>query len=260
MIKATDAIRTARGLLGTPYSEMDCIGLIKRVIRRSPGGVKDWTTAGTNTLWDSAKASAKYRDLTWRQEGIAGVTPGMLAFKRYGADDEGHVGLVTERGTVIHASSEYGETVETTLTTQAGWDLLARHRYIEVGEDTEDTQDTEEGETMEAYKARVALKDENEPGNYLKVRNGPFARADKIGEIEHGAVVTVQSVTGNWAFVQQEGGPTGYVHKGYLERIEEEPDEELGDLEAGNVKATTLINDEAEQAIVLVGRWRVAED
>ena len=28
--------------------------------------------AGTNTLWCSAEASAKYRDLTWRQEGIAG--------------------------------------------------------------------------------------------------------------------------------------------------------------------------------------------
>ena len=33
MIKADDAIRVARSLIGTPYSELDCINLIKRVIR-----------------------------------------------------------------------------------------------------------------------------------------------------------------------------------------------------------------------------------
>ena len=73
MVKTMDAIRTARSLIGTPYSELDCIGLIVRVIRTSPGGVGAYRTAGTNTLWKSAQASAKYRDLTWRQEGIAGA-------------------------------------------------------------------------------------------------------------------------------------------------------------------------------------------
>ena len=58
MIKADDAIRVARSLIGTPYSELDCINLIKRVIRASPGGVPGYTTAGTNTLWRSATASA----------------------------------------------------------------------------------------------------------------------------------------------------------------------------------------------------------
>ena len=33
MIMADDAIRTARNLIGTPYSELDCISLIVRVIR-----------------------------------------------------------------------------------------------------------------------------------------------------------------------------------------------------------------------------------
>lgn len=33
MIKAQDAIRAARSLIGTPYSELDCIGLIVRAIR-----------------------------------------------------------------------------------------------------------------------------------------------------------------------------------------------------------------------------------
>ena len=32
MIKSSDAIRTARRLIGTPYSELDCINLIKKVI------------------------------------------------------------------------------------------------------------------------------------------------------------------------------------------------------------------------------------
>lgn len=38
MIKAQDAIAAARALLGTPYAELDCIGLIVRVIRAAPGG------------------------------------------------------------------------------------------------------------------------------------------------------------------------------------------------------------------------------
>ena len=37
MIKTQDAIATARALIGTPYSELDCINLIKRVIRTAPG-------------------------------------------------------------------------------------------------------------------------------------------------------------------------------------------------------------------------------
>ena len=45
MIKAQDAIRAARSLIGTPYSELDCINLIKRVIRTAPGGVPWYTTA-----------------------------------------------------------------------------------------------------------------------------------------------------------------------------------------------------------------------
>ena len=32
MIKTAEALRTARGLLGTSYDELDCINLIKKVI------------------------------------------------------------------------------------------------------------------------------------------------------------------------------------------------------------------------------------
>ena len=131
MVKTEDAIRAARSLIGTPYAELDCINLIKKVIRTAPGGVKSYTTAGTNTLWKSAGASTKYRDLTWRQEGIAGARAGMLAFKRSG-DDVHHVGLVTDAGTVIHSSSTQGGrgVVETPLLSAEGWNLLGIHRCI----------------------------------------------------------------------------------------------------------------------------------
>jgi len=142
----------ARSLIGTPYGKMDCINLIKKVIRTAPGGVKKYTTAGTNSLWDSFNSSAKYRDLTWRQEGIAGACAGMLAFKRYGADDEGHVGLVTESGTVIHSSSEGGRgVVETPLSSREGWDLLAVHRYIGIdGKADEEANEEADAETEAA--------------------------------------------------------------------------------------------------------------
>ena len=54
MITARDAIETGRALLGTPYSELDCINFIKRIIRTAPGGVPGYTVAGTNSLWKSA--------------------------------------------------------------------------------------------------------------------------------------------------------------------------------------------------------------
>ena len=116
MIKTSEAIRTARALIGTPYSELDCINLIKKVIRTAPGGDKKYTTAGTNDLWNSDSKSAKYRDLTWKQEGISGAKAGMLAFMGVGTGDVSHTGLVTERGTVIHSSKSRGCVVETELT------------------------------------------------------------------------------------------------------------------------------------------------
>ena len=86
MIKAKDAIAAGRALLGTPYSQLDCINFIKKIIRTAPGGDAKYTTAGTNKLWQSYSASGKYRDLTWRQEGLAGARAGMLAFKRRAED------------------------------------------------------------------------------------------------------------------------------------------------------------------------------
>lgn len=129
MIKAHDAIRSAQARLGTAYKDMDCIALIRDVIKRSAGGVTDYRCEGTNWLWRSINKSGKYKHLIWRQESIEGARGGMLAFKRSG-DDIHHVGIVTDKGTVIHSSSVSGQVVETPL--DNSWHCLGQHRYIEV--------------------------------------------------------------------------------------------------------------------------------
>ena len=131
MIRAGEAIGAARGLIGTSYKTLDCINLIKRVIRTGAGGDRRYTTAGTNALWDSDSKCGRYRDLTWKQTGISGAKPGMLAFMGVGTGDVSHTGLVTERGTVVHSSKSRGGVVETELTAKAGWNGLGVHRMIE---------------------------------------------------------------------------------------------------------------------------------
>lgn len=240
MVKTMDAIRTARSLLGTPYSEIDCIGLIVRVIRTSPGGVGAYRTAGTNTLWNSAKASAKYRDLTWRQEGIAGARAGMLAFKRRGTDVH-HVGLVTGEGTVIHSSSAAGKVVETKL--DASWHLLAVHRYIEARSSGAGLKnDAEEEIKVEAYKMKVVASS-------LNVRDEPSVKGKRIGRLNEGAVVTVQaSFADGWKYVTYGDGALGYVDGSYLEEYVEPHVPEAPKI--------TII-DSANNHFCPVGDWRV---
>lgn len=149
MIRYQDAISVARSLIGTPYAELDCINVIKKIIRVAPGGVKNYTTAGTNSLWKSYSMSKKYKDLTWKKEGIDGARAGMLAFKSRG-DDVHHVGIVTESGTVVHGSSVLGYTAETPLDGKDGWTLLAIHRYIEPAQEPVAEEKNEEEETTQA--------------------------------------------------------------------------------------------------------------
>ncbi len=244
MIKAKDAIEVARSLIGTPYSQLDCINLIKKVIRTSPGGVKDYTTAGTNTLWKSFEASAKYRDLTWRQEGIAGAKAGMLAFKRSG-DDVHHAGIVTGEGTIVHSSSAYGGrgVVETPLSTSEGWTHLAKHRYISAADGAAEGEE----KAVEAYKAQVNLA-----SGVLNVRNEPGLSGDIIGRLNDGAVVTVEAEHENgWRFISY-GDISGYVSGNYL--IPYTEPEVLKKKEK-----TTLISADGI-TIRLDGDWRVAED
>ena len=167
MIETSEAIRTARALIGTPYSELDCINLIKKVIRTCAGGDKRYTTAGTNELWNSFDSVPKYRHLIWRQTGISGAKAGMLAFMGVGTGDVNHTGLVTECGTVIHSSKSRGGVVETALTAKAGWNGLGKHRMIAV--DGEEMADSAEGESVTVC-AQGGLRMRKKPkGHYMQM-------------------------------------------------------------------------------------------
>lgn len=242
MIKAKDAIRVARSLIGTPYSELDCINLIKKVIRTAPGGVPGYTTAGTNALWRSYDSAPKYKDLTWRQMGIAGAKPGMLAFKIDGSDVH-HVGVVTENGTVIHASSVYGQTTESRL--DNSWHALAIHRYIEA-EKSEETP-------MQSYRGNVKL---NDVTSSVNVRNGPGTDYKSVGKLHHDTPVIVQAQSGDWLYITYGDNGLGYIHKDYVvennDPVENEPLENLEQF-------TTLVKADGT-TIRLEGAWRVAED
>jgi hypothetical protein len=222
MVKAGDAIAAARALIGTPYSELDCINLIKKVIRTAPGGVPGYTTAGTNTLWDSINSSAKYRDLTERHEGIAGIPAGALPFKRYGTDREDHVGIATGEGTVIHSSSVKGRVVETPLTASEGWDCWGIHRYIETVQTATERQ--EEAVSV-SYKMQVYIKKKDgkpDEAGTLNVRNEPSKNGTRIGRVGHGAVVTVQAEAPNgWKYITYGDGGSGYVDGSFLIPYEE---------------------------------------
>ena len=237
MVKAADAIQTARALIGTPYSELDCINLIKRVIRTAPGGVTSYTTAGTNSLWRSYDMSAKYKDLTWRQEGIQGARAGMLAFKRNG-EDVHHVGLVTGDGTVIHSSSARGQVVETTL--DGGWALLAIHRYIEAA----GAAGMEENVNV-LYQAVVSTQ-----SGALNVRDAPDG--GRIGSLPKGKTVDVLAEPAQgWTFVRY-GSLMGYVSSAYLTRAESEEGENVISVSP----EVTIIDDEGN-SFRPVGGWRV---
>ena len=202
-IRASDAIAAARALIGTPYAQLDCIGLIVRVIRTAPGGDAAYRTAGTNTLWRSLHDAPRYRDLTWRQEGIAGAAAGMLAFKRR-AEDIHHVGLVTGEGTVIHSSSVSGRVVETAL--DGAWTLLGVHRLI-------DAQPRETGECL--YTARVSTA--RDP---LRIRKKPV-NGRIIGRVPRGAMVRVLENDGSgWPRIDYEG-VVGVACGAYLTQVDD---------------------------------------
>lgn len=253
MIKASEAIRMARALIGTPYSELDCINLIKKVIRTAPGGDKNYTTAGTNDLWNSDSKSAKYRDLTWKQEGISGAKPGMLAFMGVGTGDVNHTGLVTECGTVIHSSMSRGGVVETALTEKSTWNGLGVHRMIAVQEDNKEGGETVFGNAT--IKTQTA-------GSYVNLREGASTRAAVIGKVYDGERVNVLREAGTgWIYGKTQAGAEGYMSADYI--VEDAPssggeDTPEGDREDDTFETTTLTNGSA--FVTLVGRWTVAED
>lgn len=246
MIKAKDAIAAARALIGTPYAQLDCINLVKKVIRTAPGGVSGYTTAGTNALWDSYEMSAKYRDLTWRQESISGAKAGMLAFKRQG-DDVHHVGIVTGEGTVIHSSSTRGGVgvIETAL--DGSWHLLAVHRHIETEDGADAQEDTDMTDNVQ-FRAVVQTA-----SGALNMREAASTAAGIIGRIPKGAVVDVYEKDLEFWRVGY-GGKTGWCAEEYLSMVT------YAAVEQAPEKTHTSLISEDGVVIVLKEIWRVAED
>ena len=254
MIKANEAIRTARALVGTPYSELDCINLIKKVIRTCAGGDKRYTTAGTNELWNSFDSVPKYRHLIWRQTGISGAKPGMLAFMGVGTGDVSHTGLVTECGTVIHSSKSRGGVVETALTEKNGWNGLGVHRMIEV--DYSEGGKTEVSEAEKIFgNATVSVT-----SGYLNIREGASTRSKVIAKAENGARVNIIREAGGtgWVFGTLENGVAGYMSSEYL--AEDAPGSgDQGETSAEAPTTTTLRRSDGVY-ITLAGKWTIAED
>ena len=205
MIRASEAIRTARELIGTAYSELDCINLIKKVIRTAPGGDKSYTTAGTNALWDSYDKTGKYRDLIWRQAGISGAKPGMLAFMGVGTGDVNHVGLVTDVGTVLHSSKSRECVVETELTEKRGWNGLGIHRDIEVAKEA----DEDTAADIQAGAEYIVCAQKG-----LRMRKKPDIRGEYMQMLPDGVVITALEARAGWLKTTYKGY-TGWVSVEY---------------------------------------------
>lgn len=108
-MNAQEFISNCRKLIGTPYSECDCIGVIRKA-----AGI---SCAGTNWLWRSINNSAKYRYLTQRcSPPAASLLDGELVFKisngiPSGYEDEPncyHVGVYVGGNRVLHSSPSTG--------------------------------------------------------------------------------------------------------------------------------------------------------
>ena len=209
MIRAGEAIGAARGLIGTSYKTLDCINLIKRVIRTGAGGDRRYTTAGTNALWDSDSKCGRYRDLTWKQTGISGAKPGMLAFMGVGTGDVSHTGLVTERGTVIHSSKSRGGVVETALTEKAGWNGLGKHRMIAVEESIGKSAGGEPAKSAEYRHVTVCAQ------GGLRMRTKPNGRYMQM--IPDGTRLAVLEEKDGWLRAEYRGH-TGWISGAYCRR------------------------------------------
>lgn len=162
----------------------------------------------------------------------------MLAFKRSG-DNVHHVGLVSEKTTVIHSSSAAGRVVETAL--DGSWQLLGVHRYIEAAGDAAEPE-----ESMEAlYQAVVTTV-----SGPLNVRDAPDG--GRIGSLDKGTTVDVLAEPAQgWRFIRY-GILMGYASSAYLERVQKSEEENVI-----SVSPDVTIIDDAGNRFKPVGSWRV---
>lgn len=201
MTKGTSVAAYGKAQIGTPYSEMDCIGLVVQSIRRGDGAdgeSLDYRCGGTNELWRSLNASGKYRYVTNRVELSEAKAMGLLApgalltiwapgyNAKYG-DMEGdcsHTGIYVgdDSCEVVHSSATRGCVAASTL--KNGWTHVLVHRLIDTGYASQEA--LEEERTEGTYQANVCT--EKDP---LTIRAEPSTRAAALGKAKKGSYVTV---------------------------------------------------------------------
>lgn len=163
-----------------------------------------------------------------------------------GTGDVNHVGLVTEKGTVVHSSKSRGGTIETELTEKNGWNGLGKHRMIEVN-----------GMEKEFGNATVSVT-----SGYLNIREGAGTAAKIIAKAENGTRVNIIREAGGtgWVFGKLENGVAGYMSGAYLVEDENTPDADAGNAaDAGGEETTTLRRSDGVY-VTLAGKWEIAED
>lgn len=256
MITTKNAIETAKGLLGTPYSDLDCINFIKKIIRIAPGGDPKYTDAHVPALWASYDSSPKYRHLTARYENISNLRPGQLVFKGQplGRDHEpSHVGLYIGDGKVIHSSSAKGGVVITDVN-NGQWTLSADHTLIEV-----DGSGGGGGDTGEGYAAEVVTY---KGGKTVNLRSGPGTSYPVIAKVNAGTTVTVQVELEGWSYVATPSNGSGYMSSEFLKRIEPEPGpapDPTPTPEDGWYTDQTFMSADGS-FITLLGQWKPVND
>lgn len=260
MIRAQDAIEYARLKLGTPYGsvagQLDCLNLVKWVIRHAPGGDPKYTDAHVPALWASYHSSGKYKHLTARAENLIDIRPGMLIFKGQpiGADGQPHhVGIVSGPDSVIHASSAKGQVVETQISGD-GWTLQGTSRWIEpdAAAPAPDNDDADG-----PYSAVIIAIDNDKPVN---LRSGPSTSYGVIRKVPVGTIITVllDGLDG-WDYINTPDGQ-GYMMAKYIGRIPEPvPDLDPEPASTEWMADPTMISDTGA-IIHLAGRWRFGVD
>ena len=223
MTNGKRAAAWAKAQIGTPYAQMDCIGLIVQAIRQAEGAQGEslsYRCGGTNELWRSLNASGKYRYITRRvtlesARSLGLIRPGALVViweaghsDKYG-DDEGdcsHIGMVVgdEDCEVVHSSKSRGCVAASTLAN--GWTHVLTHRLIdlELEEDAQEADDSGQtaqpatqsaGTQMPDVRIGATVCTQRDP---LMIREQPFAGSRPMGKVWPGGRMTVvgTSITG----------------------------------------------------------------
>lgn len=220
MTNGKRAAAWARAQIGTPYAQMDCIGLIVQAIRKAEGASGEslaYRCGGTNELWRSLNASGKYRYITRRvtiesAKALGLLKPGALVViweaghsDKYD-DDEGdcsHIGMVVgdEDCEVVHSSKSRGCVAASTL--ENGWTHVLTHRLIDLeladetdGSDAEDGADEQDiAEAAPDIHIGATVCTQRDP---LMIREQPHAGSRPLGKVWPGGRMTVvgASVTG----------------------------------------------------------------